>query len=396
MKHAAKRFLCALLLFCIGCSFRMPLFATEVASVSPPSSLSAHSALLMEAESGRVLWEKNAKERMGMASTTKIMTALLAAERLSPDTVVTVPHEAVGIEGSSIYLTAGEKLTVRELLYALMLASANDAATALAIATAGSVEAFCALMNQRAASLGLTDTHFVNPHGLANEEHYTTAYDLGQIAAEAMRVPLIRTVASTQKTTISFGDNPNGRYLRNHNRMLTRYEGAIGLKTGFTKKTGRCLVSAAEREGMTLLAVTLNAPDDWRDHAAMLDYGFAAYTYETLYEAGEFVTTLPLTGGVDRYVTLTNSSAIRILLPVGYQEPTLRVESFSHFAFAPVAKDTTLGTLVCAVGEDVIQVPLVARADAKAYEEPKGFWMRLLDGILTRLKAFFTIFQAKE
>lgn len=395
MKHPRSRLACALLLlFAVGCFLRTPLSAARATASVP--SLSAESALLMEAETERVLFETNAHARMGMASTTKIMTALLVAERMDPDTVVTVPREAVGIEGSSIYLTAGERLTVRELLYALMLASANDAATALAIATAGNVEAFCVLMNRRAQELGLTDTHFVNPHGLASEEHYTTAYDLARIAAEALRHPLICEIAASKRAEISFGDHPKGRYLRNHNRLLTQYDGAIGLKTGFTKKTGRCLVSAAERDGMTLIAVTLNAPDDWKDHTAMLDYGFAAYTHVTLYEVGTLMIHLPLSGGKDSYVTLTNTKPIRMLLPTGEQTPTLRVESPSHFALAPVARDTELGRVICTVGETSVSSPLVACADATAYEEPKGFWERLLDGILSRLKNFFTIFQTKD
>lgn len=396
MKHPALRLICLALILSVLLGLALPVGASAQTVVAEPSSLSAKSAILMEAETETVLFAKNERERLGMASTTKIMTALLAAERLSPTEAVTVPPEAVGIEGSSVYLVAGERLTVTELLYALMLASANDAATALAIAVAGSIEAFADLMNRRAEELGLLDTHFVNPHGLYHEDHYTTAHDLARLSAEVLRNPLLRAVCATQKTTIPFDGTEGGRYLRNHNRMLTRYEGAIGLKTGFTKKTGRCLVSAAQRDGMTLVAVTLNAPDDWRDHTALLDYGFAAYGWDTLFEAGEFRTALPLTGGIEAEVTLVNAEPLRMLLPREHETPTVTVEATSRLVFAPVAEGDVLGTLCCSVDHTSASVSLIADKDAAAYEEPKGFWGRFFSGILSRLRAFFSMFYKKE
>ena len=203
--------------------------------------------IVME-QSGYVLSAGNAHTRMGMASTTKIMTALLAIERLDPETVVTVPKEAVGIEGSSIYLTEGEQITVSDLLYGLMLESGNDAATALAIAAGGTVEDFVRLMNERAAELGLEDTHFSNPHGLSADDHYTTAYDLARLTCAALENETFAAIVSCKTKTISDGR----RYLSNHNRLLRSYEGCIGVKTGYTLATGRTLVTAAERDGLTL------------------------------------------------------------------------------------------------------------------------------------------------
>ena len=267
-----KRSLLWLLAISICAVFIIPMPASALPEAELP--LSAESAILMDASDGSVLYEKNAHARKGMASTTKIMTALVAAQSMPLDKNILIPKEAVGIEGSSVYLTEGESLTVRQLLYALLLSSANDAATALAIASAGSVESFAEKMNLFAKELGLSDTHFINPHGLYHEDHYTTAFELALITAAALRNTTVKEIVSTYKTDIPLGNEKKGRLLVNHNKLLKLYEGAIGVKTGFTKKTGRCLVSAAERDGLTLIAVTLNAPDDWNDHIKMLDHGF--------------------------------------------------------------------------------------------------------------------------
>ena len=242
----------------VFCTLFMPAHAEETAA-SPPS-LSAKSALLMEADNATVVLERNAHTRLPMASTTKIMTALVALELAAPDTVIEIDAAAVGTEGSSVYLCEGETLTLEELLYALMLESANDAAVAIAIGVAGSEEAFVDEMNRRATSLGLCNTHFANPHGLDAEAHYTTAYELALIAREALQDSLLKTIVSTRKTTIPHQSTDGVRLLVNHNKMLRQYDGCIGLKTGYTQKSGRCLVSAAERDGVTMIAVTIDSP----------------------------------------------------------------------------------------------------------------------------------------
>ncbi len=365
-----RKFLCAVLALLLACSFVLPLPAYADISYL---SVSAKSAVLIDASDGRVIYEKNARERMGMASTTKIMTALLVAEDLSPEKIISIPKEAVNTEGSSVYLTEGEMLSVKELLYALLLSSANDAAVALAIAHSGSIDAFAERMNEKAESLGLCDTHFTNPHGLYDENHYTTAMDLALLSAKALENDLVREISAKKKVTVSHGvtkDNPNGdgtkRYLQNHNKMLRLYDGAIGLKTGFTKKTGRCLVSAAERDGLRLVAVTLCAPNDWQDHTAMLDYGYSRFSRVTLFPAGEFTYSFPLTGGYESYVTLTNAEEIALTLPRDYKEPTYTVTSTRHFEFAPVAKSTQLATLVIDVDGKRIYAPLYTAYEARA------------------------------
>ncbi len=328
-------------------------------------AVSAKSAVLIDAADGSILYQKNAHERMGMASTTKIMTALVIAEDMPLDKIVSVPAEAVNTEGSSVYLTAGELLSIKELLYALMLASANDAAVALAVCHSGSVEKFADKMNEKALSLGLDNTHFVNPHGLYDDNHYTSAYDLAILSASALKNDILRQIVSTQKTTISHGITPENskgetvRYLQNHNKLLRMYEGAIGMKTGFTKKTGRCLVSAAERDGLRLVAVTLSAPDDWNDHIAMLDYGYSTYERVVLLRAGEYCFEYPLSGGNQAYVTLTNQNEVCINLPKGSAyKVKYTVTSRHRFELAPLPAGKELAMLTITAGNKSLKVPL--------------------------------------
>lgn len=236
--------------------------------------LSARAAVLIDGKSGKVLFEKNKDERLPMASTTKIMTGLLACESKKMKKVVTVSPVASGTEGSSLWLEPGEKQTLENLTYGLMLRSGNDAAVAIAEYLGGSTEAFALMMNERAKKIGVQNTGFQNPNGLDAEGHFTTAYDLALISREAMKNKKFRKIVSTKSKTIPWESSEWDRSLTNHNKMLWRYEGCNGIKTGFTKKSGRCLVTSAKRGKTELICVTLNAPDDWNDHTKMLDYGF--------------------------------------------------------------------------------------------------------------------------
>lgn len=242
------------------------VFASELA----PSS---EAAILIEHDGCSVLYEKNADAILPMASTTKIMTALTVLEYFTPDAKMTVPRESVGVEGTSACLEDGEVYSLQELLYALLLQSANDAASAIAINTAGSEEGFAILMNRKARSMGLYNTQFKNPHGLPAEGHYTTAKELAIIASEALKNETIAATVATKNARIESESGKIG-YFRNHNKLLSAYNGANGVKTGYTKSSGRCLVSSATRNGKTLIAVTLHSHDDWQEHTAMLDYGF--------------------------------------------------------------------------------------------------------------------------
>lgn len=249
--------------------------------------IQARGAVLLDANSMQVLYEVNSNEKLPMASTTKIMTALVASELLSPDGIVTVTKESANIEGSSIYLEEGEQVSVKTLLYGLLLESGNDAAIALAIASCKSVDAFVGRMNEKARQLNLKSTSFANPHGLHDENHYTTAYELAIITRELLKNPLLAEIVAT-KSYVCKNDGERARYFNNHNRLLSSYNGACGIKTGYTSVAGRCLVSCAEREGERLIAVTLGCSDDWQTHKRMLDYGFESYDSYCLAKRGGF------------------------------------------------------------------------------------------------------------
>ena len=353
------------------------------AEKAPPPSVSAESAVLIDLESQAVLFEHNISKRLGMASTTKIMTALIAAERAELSALVQIPDEAIGVEGSSIYLARGEALTMEELLLALLLQSANDAATAIAIAVAGSIEAFADIMNERVSEMGLQNTHFTNPHGLYDDEHYTTAYDLAIISAHALKNETIAKIFSTYKATLPISSECQKRVLVNHNKLLKLYRGAIGVKTGFTKKTGRCLVSAAERDGLTLIAVTLNAPDDWRDHMSMLDFGFANFESVTIAEPGAFSYSLPATGGERESVTLTNATSLKMTLPKERGAVHYSVETLHRFEFAPIFKGDELGRVYCSYDDRFFAESVLVCARDLPKSHGKQSWISKIIGIFT-------------
>ena len=346
---------------------------------------SAKAHILLEASSDAVLAQKNADARLPMASTTKIMTALAALDALPLDTTVRIPAAAVGVEGSSVYLAQDETLTLKELLYALLLESANDAAVAIAIAVDGSVDAFADRMNRYAAQLGLKDTHFVNPHGLDDDAHYTTARELALITRAALENPDFREIVSTQKTVIPLRGSEGVRLLLNHNRLLREYDGCIGVKTGFTKKTGRCLVSAAERDGVMLIAVTLGAPDDWNDHSSLLDYGFSRLEAVKLTADGADATPMWIVSGTRAYTLVRCPDSLTVVLP--RERGTIRrVTELPRFDFAPVAEGQTLGRLVWYLDTEggsvcIGQVPLTALYSVE--ETPRR------ESLLERLRKIF-------
>lgn len=250
--------------------------------------VSASSAVLMEQDSGRIIFEKDANTKRRIASITKIMTAILAIESGKLKEKVTVSENAVKAEGSSIYLKAGEKITLEDLVYGLMLRSGNDAAVAIAEAVGGSLDGFVYMMNQKAEEIGMANTHFANPHGLDDhEDHYSTAYDMALLTRYAMNNDTYKKIASTKTYR---QDNPTeawDRVWKNKNKLLTTlYEYSTGGKTGYTKRAKRTLVSTAEKNGLSLIAVTLNDPDDWDDHINMFETAFKKYTLETVIDKG--------------------------------------------------------------------------------------------------------------
>lgn len=377
----------SLVCFLLIVSLTVTAFSSVSVSAKGTSypSVSAEAAVLIEADSGKIVFSHNENTRLPMASTTKIVTALTALTLKEASTPITVSPEAVGVEGSSVYLIEGEVLTLEQLLYALLLESANDAAVAIAVGLSGSVEAFAEQMNSVASLLDLQDTHFVNPHGLDGEEHYTTAYELACLARCAMQNELIRTIVGTRKHTIPHPGDVGTRLLVNHNKLLRLYDGCIGVKTGFTKRSGRCLVSAAERNGVMLIAVTLNAPNDWNDHTAMLDYGFSRYESVQLCVGEELLFPLPVVGGTDAYVMLVNTEALRVTLPKDHGKIELTVEA-PHFAYAPIAEGETVGRAVyrCdtdrdGVAEIIAETTLDACFGVLRHPVRKTFWNWLLE-----------------
>lgn len=307
------------------------LCAAVLVGASPKAgavSVSAQSAILMDGDSGRVLYEKNADARSLIASTTKIMTAHVICQNCNVLDRVEIMPEAVGIEGSSMYLQAGEVLTVQELLYGLMLHSGNDAAVALAIYCGGTVDGFVELMNDEAHRLGLTNTHFENPNGLDGKHHYSTARDLAMLTRAAMENPIFRKTVSTKCVTVG------QRYLTNHNKLLWRFQGADGVKTGYTKAAGRILVSSACRDGRRLIAVTINAPNDWQDHERLLDYGFDRFSFTRVVQKGQIVGKMPILSGEEKEGNLVSEEDFSLLLD---PEEKVRLEiSGKPFEYAPV------------------------------------------------------------
>lgn len=317
------------------------IFCTSAYAVD----VSAKSAVLIEADSGDTVYEKNADIRMPMASTTKIMTAIVAIENCPLDKEVKITKESVGIEGSSIYLHEGETLTMEQLLYALLLSSANDASVAIATEVGGNLSAFVDMMNEKAKELGLCDTHFDNPHGLDSENHYTTSKDLSKIAAYAMKNPIFADIVSTYKKAIPLNDGEGTRVLVNHNKLLRLYDGAVGIKTGFTKKSGRCLVSCAEVDGVRMICVTLNAPNDWSDHRNMLDYGFSQYENISLADAGSYTLSLDVINGTKKKILCSNYYPVSVTLKKDGIDITASVE-VNRFLCAPISQNDVVGQIV--------------------------------------------------
>ncbi len=316
----------------------------------------------MCAETGELLFSKNAYEKHSMASTTKIMTSLLAIEEYTPEREVKVTSSMLGVEGTSMGLLPGDTVTLRGLVYGMLLQSGNDAANVTAIALGGSVEDFALMMNHRAKEIGMKNSHFVTPSGLDDPDHYSTAYDMALLGCEAVKNTEFLSVCSRKSAAVYYGNPPYRRTLYNHNRLLSGYDGAVGIKTGFTKKSGRCLVSCAVREGVTLVAVTLNAPDDWQDHRNMLDYGFSV-VQSTEAEYPDDGLNIPVVGGVDRSVSLSCGKSCF----VGDNNETQALLLTPHFLYAPVKSGQIIGELRWKKdGKVVATAPITVNEDVPA------------------------------
>ena len=335
------------------------------------SAVSAQKAYVLDTVSGRVLYEKNGSKRSLIASTTKIMTALVICEQCNVLDRMRIPKEAVGIEGSSMYLREGEVLTLQELLYGLMLSSGNDAAVALAIYCGGTVEGFAQMMNDKAHILGMHGTHFENPNGLDSPGHYSTARDLAVLAAYAMENPIFLKTVSTK--SVKVGD----RFLTNHNKLLWRVEGADGVKTGYTQAAGRILVSSASRNDRRIVAVTLDDPKDWDDHAALLEEGFSRYQMQRVIAKGTCVGFVEVVGGeACRTELLAAEDFAYALAP---EERTAWAVPGKGFVYAPAVAGANAGfAYVLVEGKAVGEVPLIyGETVEQSPISEKNFWQKL-------------------
>jgi len=332
----------------------MQIFDVQPAAAQP--YVSAQAAVLIEQQSGRILFGHKHRERLGMASTTKIMTAIVALEHGNLDDIVTVSAAAANVEGSSMWLEAGENIPLEDLIWGLMLASGNDAATAIAEHISGEIESFAELMNETAARIGVLDTNFTNPHGLSDENHYTTALDLAIITAYGLQIPKFAEIVATRRKIVSWEDRDYGRTLNNHNRMLNMYQGSTGVKTGFTRATGRCLVSSAVRDfdgvEMQLIAVTLNAPNDWADHKAMLDYGFYNFAPRVLASPDEEFSTIAVTYGESEILPLKAGG--QYIFPLRESErQTVRIAANMPDSIeAPIQTGDLVGHITVTIGDE--------------------------------------------
>lgn len=346
--------------------------------------VSAQSAVVLTADTGTVLFEKDGHTPRPVASTTKIMTALLALEAAQEqgDPLVDITQEMVAVEGSSMGLQAGDSISLTGLAAGMLLASGNDAANAAALYLDGSLESFAARMNQRTAALGMEDTHFVTPSGLDGEDaqglgHLSTAYDMALLARAALENQAFRQLCSSPSLAVEFAEPVKRVTYTNHNKLLAQYQGCVGVKTGFTKEAGRCLVSAAERDGALLIAVTLNAPNDWEDHTALLDYGFSQVEPYQL-AGGDVRLTVPVVGSPVEAVSLRGSNGGEVTLPLGQGAQVERVVRVPKFLYAPVEAGEQVGEICWYLeGQLLGSAPLTAAGAAPLQEKAPSLWERL-------------------
>ena len=358
---------------CLALCLALMLSALPV-SARADFAPSARAAILIHADTGEVLYEKNAEEAMLVASTTKLMTALVVLESCEIDEIVTVEHADTAVEGSSAYLQPGESYTVEEVLYGLLLVSGNDAALALARHVSGSAEAFAVRMNRKADQLQLVNSSFRNPHGLDEEGHYSCASDLARIMAACMENETFMRICGTRSITL------RGLTYVNHNRLLTDCEGVNGGKTGYTKAAGRSLVTSAERDGLRLICVTLGCPDDWKEHTDLYNWAYGAYSCVPLHPDAELAS-IPVISGTQSSVGVSAADGCALLLEK--DAPAAMDLELAPFVFAPVSAGGRAGKAVLRSGDTVLgEVELVYAGDvalnaAMGLTGWQRFWRRL-------------------
>ena len=369
---------------CLGLLFAA---APAKAEGQKPESLSSLSAVLYEPESGRVLYEKDAHTPRPMASTTKLMTALLAMENAAPDQNVVVTREAILVEGSALGLREGDNISMLDLVTGLLLESGNDAANTIALTVSGSLPAFAEKMNQKAKELGMKDSVFVTPSGLDQGGHSSSAYDMALLGAAVMRNPALAAICAKKSAVIELGNPKHKATVVNHNKLLNLYPYAVGMKTGFTKKSGKCLVSSAKKDGVTLVAVTLNGGDYWNDHIKLFDYGFSQV--EAVQLEAPCLPDIAVTGGCTSRVQPRMEKPPAVTLLKGEKEKLVVRVELDAFEWAPVAAGQLLGSVRYLVGDrELCRLPVTAaytvdaRPVAGYKDQAKRWFMKLLRELL--------------
>ncbi len=355
------------------------LAAPKVSAVGE-LSLSAKSAILLNALTNEVVYEKNAHEKRGIASTTKIMTSLLALEYGSLNKTITAKAEDVRIEGTSIGLKDGDKISLETLVMGMLLESGNDAANVTATAVSGTREAFVALMNKRAKEIGMENTSFKNPSGLTEDGHFSTAYDMALLGSFAIKNAKFRSLCSIDSVRVAYGTPEYQRTLNNHNKLLNTCDGVFGIKTGFTKASGRCLVSAAERNGVTLVAVTLSAPDDWNDHEKLFEYGFSKInSYEVDFNPDKIKIAVVGSDNKDIKVKLKTD----LFYTSEKEKQTKTIVFCEKFLYGDVEKGDVVGTVKVFSSDDILlcESELISTENAQLNftkrEKPLSWFERL-------------------
>ena len=356
-----------------------------VSPSDPLPKLTARSAIVMDAVTGQILYERDIDTRRYPASTTKMMTLIVALEHGKLDDIVTVSKNAEGVEGSTLWLVKGDKIPLGELLTGMMMHSGNDATVAVAEHIAGSVPAFVRMMNDKAAELGANSTHFVNPNGLPDTQHYTTAYDLAKIAAYGYGLPNFEKIVSQQEIIYDWVKDP-AKKMRNENQMLWLYRGANGVKTGYTDAAGRCLVSAARRDGMQLVAVVLDSYYMWNDSIALLDYGFENARPKNLVKKGEVVAKVDVADGLQDELELVAAESLVAVEKRGESGKVEKKVEVPQEVAAPIKKGDVVGKVVCYYnGKAQGSIYLLAAQDVEYY----SFWDNLLKTLRDFWKGLF-------
>lgn len=346
----------------------------------PPGDLlpnvTATSAIVMEASTGHVIYSREPNKRMFPASTTKMVTLIMALENGKPDEIVTVGKNAFGVEGSTLFLETGDKIPLNELLTGMIMHSGNDAAVAVAEHVDGNIKTFAEHMTRRAHELGAMGTNFTNPHGLPDTNHYTTAYDLALLAAHGFSLEGFEEIVSAQEKTYQWIHDP-AKKLRSENQMLWLYRGGNGVKTGYTDAAGRCLVSAAKRDGIQLVAVVLDSYFMWNDSIALLDYGFANVSSEKIVRGGEIVRTLPVVSGHKK--TMPIKTVNDIIVPIFKNSDDYEIKyDLPNFLTAPIKKGEAVGQVrVMLDGKEVASTDLIATENDTQKSFFKMLWENL-------------------